>query len=160
MMIVRNGIIKGIKGVKLLRDNKLLQGFGIFIEKLCTDFSELPRWMNEWEYLWGETFKIGSWWMGRREHLWVQLPPILIPDGLDKGRGRRVYSRGSKSPIRTSVSFENTQWRKIKKCNKRAKAQSAQMFQPVTVLDGLVPNPNKTKILLRSCNLLPEYVLM
>ena len=50
IMIVRNGIIKGIKGVKVLWDNKLLHGFGIFIEKLFMDFLELP-WMNEWEFV-------------------------------------------------------------------------------------------------------------
>ena len=50
IMIVRKGIIKGIKGVKVLWDNKLLHGFGIFIEKLFMDFLELP-WMNEWEFV-------------------------------------------------------------------------------------------------------------
>ena len=45
---MRNGI-KGIRGVKVLWDNKLLHGFGIFIEKLFMDFLELP-WMNEWEF--------------------------------------------------------------------------------------------------------------
>ena len=44
------------------------------------------------------------------EHLWVEFPPILIPDGLDKGRG----GGGSTA--------------------EGAKAQSAQMFQPVTVV--------------------------
>ena len=63
----------------------------------------------------------GGW--GGEEHLWVELPPILIPDGLDKGRG----GGGSTA--------------------EGAKAQSAQMFQPVTILERIVPNPNKPRIL-------------